>query len=170
MNACTPIEIRTATLGDMPLLGKFGAALVALHHEWDPHRFIASGSKTPAAYSGWLERQLGNAEVVILVAEVEGIVIAYAYAGLEGYDYMALRGPAGVVYDVFVQPDRRKSGVGRALLLAAIRGLEACGATQVVLSTAHRNAEAQRLFAAIGFRPTMIEMALTIKYRADRTE
>lgn len=83
---------------------------------------------------------------------------------------MALRGPVGVVCDVFVQPDRRKSGVGQALLLAVIRGIEAGGATQVGFSTAHRNAEAQRLFAAIGFRPTMIETALTIKDRADRSE
>jgi hypothetical protein len=32
------------------------------------------------------------------------------------------------------------------------------GAPQVVLHTADRNETAQRLFAAAGFRPTMLEM------------
>ena len=34
------------------------------------------------------------------------------------------------------------------------------GRTQVVLLTKTRNEEAQRLFASLGFRPTMVEMTL----------
>jgi RimJ/RimL family protein N-acetyltransferase len=39
-----------------------------------------------------------------------------------------------------------------------IRELEALGAPRIVLSTMVRNESAQRLFAAVGFRPTMLEM------------
>ncbi|APG87565.1 histone acetyltransferase HPA2 (plasmid) [Sinorhizobium americanum CCGM7] len=104
-----------------------------------------------------MESQLGK-DVVILVAEHAGSLVGYTYAGLEGFDYMTLRGPAGVVHDIFVDPDRRKEGIGRALLQATIYELIARGAHQIVLSTAFRNEAAQRLFAAAGFRPTMIEM------------
>jgi ribosomal protein S18 acetylase RimI-like enzyme len=100
--------------------------------------------------------QAGAGEDV--VAEQDGEVVGYTYAGVEGFDYMALRGPAGVLYDIVVDPTRRGQGVGRALLDATIAELAARGAPRVVLSTAQRNEAAQRLFAAAGFRPTMIEM------------
>ena len=71
---------------------------------------------------------------------------------------MALRGPAGVIHDLVVDPHHRREGLGTALLQAALRTLAERGAPRVVLSTAKRNEAAQRLFASAGFRATMIEM------------
>jgi ribosomal protein S18 acetylase RimI-like enzyme len=85
-------------------------------------------------------------------------VIGYTYAGMEGFDYMSLRGPAGVLYDIVVDPGHRGQGVGRQLLDATLSALEVKGAPRVVLSTAEQNEPAQRLFASAGFRRTMIEM------------
>jgi len=85
-------------------------------------------------------------------------VIGYTYAGVEGTDYMALRGPAGALYDIVVDPAHRKQGVGRMLLDATLEALRAKGAPRVVLSTAERNEPAQHLFERAGFRRTMIEM------------
>ncbi|HEX5004498.1 MAG TPA: GNAT family N-acetyltransferase, partial [Gemmatimonadales bacterium] len=72
--------------------------------------------------------------------------------------WMALRGPAGALYDLVVDPDHRRGGVGRTLLDAALAALARLGAPRVVLSTAERNEPAQRLFLGAGFRPTMREM------------
>jgi ribosomal protein S18 acetylase RimI-like enzyme len=85
-------------------------------------------------------------------------VIGYCYAQIEGTDYMALRGPAGVIHDLMVDPAQQGQGVGRTLLDATRVLLATRGVRQVVLSTAARNEAAQRLFARVGFRPTMIEM------------
>jgi ribosomal protein S18 acetylase RimI-like enzyme len=85
-------------------------------------------------------------------------VLGYTYAGVEGYDYMALRGPAGALYDIVVDPAHRGHGIGRMLLDATLAALAARGAPRAVLSTAERNEAAQRLFARAGFRRTMIEM------------
>jgi len=85
-------------------------------------------------------------------------VVGYTYAGVEGNDYMSLRGPAGVLHDIVVDPAHRGQGVGRVLLDATLEALKAKGAPRVVLSTAERNESAQRLFARAGFRRTMIEM------------
>jgi ribosomal protein S18 acetylase RimI-like enzyme len=71
---------------------------------------------------------------------------------------MSLRGPAGVVHDIVVDPTHRGLGIGAMLLEAAVAALEARGAPRVVLSTAERNEAAQRLFAKAGFRRTMVEM------------
>jgi ribosomal protein S18 acetylase RimI-like enzyme len=71
---------------------------------------------------------------------------------------MSLRGPAGILYDIVVDPAHRGQGIGRLLLDAALAALEARGAPRVLLSTAQGNEAAQRLFEHAGFRRTMIEM------------
>lgn len=150
--------IRPAAPADLAAVGRLGALLVRIHHDFDPKRFIAATPETEQGYGSFLGSQLGKPNVVILVAELDGVVLGYTYAGLEGRDYLMLRGPAGVLYDIVVDPARRGHGVGRLLLDATLAALKARGASQVVLSTAERNESAQRLFARAGFRRTMIEM------------
>jgi len=152
------ITIRPATPTDAPTLGRLGALLVKTHHDFDPRRFIAATPQTERGYGSFLATQINETNVILLVAERDGEVLGYTYAGLEGQDYMSLRGPAGALYDIVVDPAHRGQGVGRMLLDATLRELEAKGAPRVVLSTAEQNEPAQRLFAHAGFRRTMIEM------------
>jgi ribosomal protein S18 acetylase RimI-like enzyme len=150
--------IRRAEAGAVAVIGRLGALLVRTHHEFDPKRFIAPTAGTEHGYGSYLGTQLSKPNVIVLVAERDGEVIGYTYAGIEGVDYMALRGPAGALYDIVVDPVHRGQGIGRLLLDATLAALEAAGAPRVVLSTAERNEPAQRLFARTGFRRTMIEM------------
>jgi ribosomal protein S18 acetylase RimI-like enzyme len=142
----------------MPAIGRLGALLVRTHHDFDPKRFIAATPRTESGYGSFLGTQLDAPNIVILAAERDGEVIGYTYAGVEDTDYMSLRGPAGVLYDIVVDPAHRGQGVGRMLLDATLEALKARGAPRVVLSTAERNAPAQHLFERAGFRRTMIEM------------
>jgi ribosomal protein S18 acetylase RimI-like enzyme len=152
------VVLRPATRADLPALGRLGALLVRTHHELDPARFIAATRHTEQGYASYLGSQLEDPSVLVLVAERDGKVLGYTYAAVEGNDYMALRGPAGVLHDIVVDPEHRREGVGRMLLDATLAWLDGRGVPRVVLSTAERNEPAQRLFAAAGFRRTMIEM------------
>ena len=161
-----PVTIRRATPADLPAIGRLGALLVQIHYEFDPLRFIPATPQTPRGYASFLGTQLDEPDLIVLVADRGGDVLGYTYAGLEGRDYMSLRGPAGVLYDIVVDPAHRGEGIGRMLLDATLAALTARGAPRVVLSTAERNAPAQRLFARAGFRRTMIEMTRELGERA----
>ena len=150
--------VRRATKADLPVLGRLGALLVKTHHDLDTRRFIDVTPQTEAGYAYYLGTQLAAPNIAVLVAERDGAVIGYAYTGVEGRDYMSLRGPAGVLYDILVDPEHRGQGIGRKLLEAALAFLKEHGAPRVVLSTAEQNEAAQHLFASAGFRRTMIEM------------
>ena len=152
------VTIRPAAPADIEALGRLGAMLVQVHHAFDPRRFIAPTPQTPGRYGGFLAGQLKRKDALVLAAEEDGAVVGYAYAGLEGNDWLTLRGPAGVIYDLMVDPARRRRGVGLRLLTETIDALRRLGAPQVMLSTAQPNAAAQKLFAKAGFRPTLIEM------------
>jgi ribosomal protein S18 acetylase RimI-like enzyme len=152
------MHIRPATPDDATRLGELGAMLVELHHGFDADRFLAPTAQTARGYGRFLVSQIDRDGVLVLVAEDAEGVWGYVYGAMEGDDWMALRGPAGVVYDLVVDPSRRRQGLGRRLLEEALSFLETRGAPRLVLSTAEQNVEAQRLFAAAGFRRTMIEM------------
>src|SRR5689334_4074764 len=97
--------IRRATKDDAGALGRLGALLVQEHHDFDGRRFLTSAPDTPAHYGSFLKSQLQYEHVVLLVAEHQRRVIGYGYGAIEGYDYMALRGPAAVLHDLIVDPD-----------------------------------------------------------------
>jgi GNAT superfamily N-acetyltransferase len=155
------IHIRPATRADEAALGRYGAALMRQHHASDPRRFILT-DRPEAGYGRFLVSQLAEPDCAVLVAEESGEVVGYLFAAIEGTSWRDLRGPCGFVHDVFVREDVRHKGAGRALLDAAVAWIRARGLSQVVLWSKSRNDVAQRLFAGIGFRPTMVEMTLDL--------
>ena len=96
--------------------------------------------------------------MAIFVAERDGEVLGYVYAGIEPHSWKELREEAGFIHDILVDERGRRGGLARALLDRAFEWLRERGQPRVVLWTADRNAAAQRLFEALGFRRTMIEM------------
>jgi ribosomal protein S18 acetylase RimI-like enzyme len=152
------VAVRSATRADLPRVGRLGALLVEAHHALDPAALPAPATCTAADYAAFLEGRLADPDALVLVAHDREDVVGYAYAEIEGTDHMALRGPAGVLHDLIVDPAHRGRAVGRLLLEAALEALAARGVPRVVLSAAERNAVAQGLFERAGFRRTMVEM------------
>ena len=154
--------ISHAKESDRAALGRLGALLVTEHHQFDPQRFIAPIPDLAERYGDFLIAQSKRPEMRVLVAERGGEVVGYAFGGMEGNDYMALRGPAGVIYDLVVDPDHRREGIGGALIARMLEALAELGAPRALLFTADKNHVAQALFDKIGFRRTMIEMTLEL--------
>jgi len=151
------VVIRPATRGDMPRVAELAGGLVRMHHAVDPARFLLP-ERVEEGYAWWLERELGRAEAAVIVATMADQIIGYAYGTREGRDWNALLDEHGAIHDVFVAEQARRSGTGRKLVEGMIVELQRRGAPRIVLSTMIGNEPAQRLFAACGFRATMLEM------------
>ena len=96
--------VRRATVADLPTVGRLGALLVEEHYDFDSLRFLPASDRTPAGYASFMSTQLKDPDISVLVADDAGDVIGYSYAAVEGADYMSLRGPAGVMHDIIVDP------------------------------------------------------------------
>jgi ribosomal protein S18 acetylase RimI-like enzyme len=153
----TSITIRAASAADGEALGRMGAALARLHHDYDATRFMLPDD-IEAGYQWWLRREIDNKKAVVLVAEREGGLVGYGYGRLEGKDWNRLLDRHGELVDLWVAPAARRAGVGEQLVEAVVAALLERGAPRVLLGTAAPNVAAQRLFARLGFRPTMVEM------------
>ena len=153
------ISIRPASKSDVVALGRLGAALMRQHHASDPRRFILT-DRPEEGYGRFLVSQLANPGCLVLVAERENEVLGYVFAGIEPTSWRDLRGPCGFIHDVYVHESARRQGTGQALVRAAIAWAHSRGKAQVVLWSKSGNDGAQRMFAKLGFRETMIEMTL----------
>ena len=77
---------------------------------------------------------------------------------MEPKDWNDLLDPYGALHDIFIDASSRRKGVARQLALETFARLEKMGAPRIVLKTAAKNESAQKFFASLGFRDTMIEM------------
>ena len=134
--------------------------------EWQLYRELRLGAlqESPEAFgstyaheaglseSDWasrLSRGAHSTQDLPLVAEVNEEPCGLAWVRLEGEAPAIAR-----LYQMWVVPARRRQGVGRALLEAAVAWARAAGARAVALDVTCDNADAIGLYASVGFIPT----------------
>jgi len=150
--------IRRATVADVASAAMLGAEIVRHHHRTNPSRFFLTAD-VEESYQWWLTRQLERPEAVVLLAEQDGRVVGYAYGALEPRDWSVLLDQHGALHDLFVAPEARRAGVGRALVNTLIEELIALGARLLVLRVMVQNEPARRLAETCGFASTMLELS-----------
>jgi GNAT superfamily N-acetyltransferase len=161
------ITVRPARSEDAEALGRMGAALVRQHHGFDPQRFMLTDD-VEAGYRWWLGKEMKSKRAVVLVAERDGEVIGYTYGTVEERDWSTLRDRCGGLHDIWVDEAARGTGAGRMLAEATVQRFAELGVPRVILMSAAKNEGAQRFFARLGWRPTMVEMTREIPEPGDR--
>ena len=150
--------IRRASAADLEAVGRMGALLMRMHHEFDRDRFMAPGPRSEHGYGSFLGSQIGESDALVLVAEREAEVVGYLYAAIEGPSWKDLRDRAGYIHDILVEEQHRGAAIAEDLMNAAFAWMREHHVPRVVLGTAANNARGQRFLERLGFRPTMVEM------------
>jgi ribosomal protein S18 acetylase RimI-like enzyme len=151
------IQIRKASRRDLYKIAKLAGELVRQHYGFDRQRFMFIPNPE-AGYEWWFGKELANKKALIYCARLDGELVGYAYARLEPRDWNSLLDAHGALHDVLVAEGARRRGVAKLLVERVLRELKQRGAPRVVLHTSVKNRGAQKLFAAVGFRKTMLEM------------
>lgn len=152
------MEIRPATLADVPAVLPMVRKLCELHRGWDRAKYdFRDGIEE--MYRGWLTARATDARAVFLVAEREGRgPVAFLIGTVEREIPIYRLGEFGFVHDLWVEEAYRNEGVARRLVMHAIEAFGAIGVRQVRLDTAAPNEAARRLFESCGFRASVVEM------------
>lgn len=150
--------IRRAGLGDVDRAAALGTEIVKHHHRTNPSRFFWH-SGVEEGYAWWLRQEIERADAVVLLAEQKGRVVGYAYGAVEPRDWSVLLDEHGALHDLFVVPEARRSGIGKALVQALVDALTEKGAALLVLRVMIQNEPARKLAESFGFATTMLELS-----------
>jgi len=133
-------EIRRATVADLDLVAPL----------FDAYRQFYGCSPDLELARGFLGERLDRGESVVFVAVASGNGVGF----VQLYPTFTSIGVkrAWILNDLYVSPDARRHGVGRALLDAARTMAEETGAAWMELATAKDNARAQALYRKCGYR------------------
>lgn len=154
------VTVRRGKTGDEKTVAEFLVKLVAQHVEYDPLRFADFVTAEGAA--AFYATRFDADESRVLVAEIEGEIVGFAYLEFEERNYEALVEGGVWLHDIFVEKAFRSSGVGKALMDAAIAVAAEMGGNKLLLTAAAKNEVARNFFESFGFRATMIEMTLNL--------
>lgn len=110
--------------------------------------------------------RLHRNESVILVAESRSGELV-GFCQLYPSFCSVLAQPIYVLYDLFVLPSARQSGVGRALLQAAAARAKADGKARMDLTTARTNKAAQSLYESLGWVQDDVFLAYNLRVVKD---
>jgi len=135
------VHIRESVREDLPALGK-------LFDEYRQFYQLPTDVQKATAY---LEARLGARESVVLIAADEAGQLL-GFTQLYPTWCSLLAGPVYVLYDLYVAPQARRRGVGRALLKAATERGRRDGKLRMTLSTAKTNADAQSVYESLGWQ------------------
>jgi len=158
--------VRPAAEDDWRSVGALAELLVQTHYSFDRERFVHPDTLRADAYVARLRDEIVGGLAMVYVAEIDGGVAGYVFAGIEPENWKELRREAGYIHDLVVSDAHRRRGVARALVASALDWFDARGVARVMLWTAPSNSGAQALFRSVGFRPTMIEMTLDATRRS----
>ena len=123
-----PCRIRPASLADVSALAELERACFS-----DP--WTAAGIRETIQY------------------ETARTFVAQDSAGIVGYVIARISGQEGEILDLAVLPERRRRGIGQALLAAVWNALQRDGVKELYLEVRESNVAAIELYRRQGFRP-----------------
>lgn len=135
------VTVRQARLADVAMVAPL----------FDAYRQFYEQPADLALATAFIEERLRHAESTLLIAE-NGQGLPAGFAQLYPSFCSVAAAPIHVLYDLFVAPGIRGTGVGRALMEAAQDFASAAGSVRMDLTTARDNHRAQALYSSTGWQ------------------
>ena len=154
------VTVRRAVREDARAIAEYAIKLIAQHQDYDPRRF--SRFVTEKQAERFYGSQTKATDAAVLVAELEGKIIGFAYIQFEAKDYANLLENAAWLHDIYIDEAARRFNVGKHLVEKSMEVARELGADKLMLSVAAENAYAREFFERKGFRTTMVEMMLDL--------
>ncbi len=150
------VTVRRAVTQDARTIAEYAIKLVVQHQDYDAHRFsrLATVEQAERFYGS----QIKVNDAVVLVAELEDVIIGFAYLQFEAKDHANLLENAAWLHDIYIDEAARGHNAGKSLIEESIEIAKELGADKLMLSVAAKNDYGRKFFERNRFRTTMVEM------------
>jgi GNAT superfamily N-acetyltransferase len=159
------VTVRRAVSEDVRTIAELAIKLVVQHQEYDSRRFSRLATEKQAEW--FYGKQTEANDAAVLVAELDGKIVGFAYVQFDAKDYANLLENAAWLHDIYIDKAARGFNAGKLLIENSIEVAKELGADKLMLSVAAKNNFAKDFFERNGFRLTMVEMMLDLTGNAD---
>ena len=158
------VEIRRATLDDIPELSRLVAALAAWEEALDSRaRFDWDGIRDAP---NWLKLVLNREHHAIWVATSESRLVGHLWIRLKRQADGALPQSIGYISQAFMEESFRGRGLMKPMLEEAFEWFRNLGITVITLSVLHRNWVGVTAWHRLGFSDWREERRMDLKPRS----
>jgi ribosomal protein S18 acetylase RimI-like enzyme len=155
------MTIRLGTSADikrvLPLMKKHRA----LHAEWDAPQY-AIRPDADRLFQLWLGPATEDPRAILILAEQDKRIIGYLAAMVESDLPIFVNDEYAVIKGMWVEPEARRHGVGKALVKRACEEYVAMGVPQLRIRTATDNEAGRRMLQSCGFRVATIDLMIEL--------
>jgi ribosomal protein S18 acetylase RimI-like enzyme len=142
-------SVRRAQARDLDALAELFGELLAHHAAIEPAFRVRADARE--RIPRLLARQLGDPDAAIFVGEEPRGLVGFCSVRVERAEAALVESARAEIADLAVRAERRRSGVGRALVEAARAWVRSRGAERLEVRVAVRNPEGQAFWRALGF-------------------
>lgn len=154
--------IRLAQEADADRIGGLWLDMVEYHQAFDAITFRAADNGADL-YAQRILQRLSDPWTCILVAEVDGGIVAYAFglvADITTEMFQPLR--SGLLADIYVMPKHRRQGLGKALVAKMSDWFQTQNVVHFEWHVSAQNPVAIQFWKSIGGKATMLRMRAEI--------
>ena len=149
--------IRPSRRQDAAAAAAIWADTARQHHGFDAEAWCWAEDAQAQWMASFIDL-LDRPEMLMLTAERDGLLVAFAVAQIKPRSAVYAEGREGFIWDLGVRRDCRRQGLGRKLMDATFAELKARGVSDVILHVAAANKAATKLYESMGMRVIMHRM------------
>lgn len=147
------ITTRTATIADIPLLRQFEQGVVKAERPFDP-----TFQPDPIQYYN-LEAMIDSPDCELIVAELDGNVVASGYARIDPADrHYLLYSTLAYLGFMYVLPEHRGKGINLVIMNTLAEWAKSRGLTEMRLDVYAGNTPAIHAYEKAGFTGILLTM------------
>ncbi|HPQ69257.1 MAG TPA: GNAT family N-acetyltransferase [bacterium] len=150
------ITIRLADRYDLNSVVKMWVELMELTAEFNPRYRLRSGAEE--AQRALFADMLARDDSFLMVADVDGKLIAFANGYLTQPYKTFAQAPIGVIENLYVRESFRRRGLGREVSTRAAAWLTHFGATEVHVNVVPKNIDSLKFWRALGYEVHRVAM------------
>jgi ribosomal protein S18 acetylase RimI-like enzyme len=143
--------IRAATRRDIPAIVALGEELLDFHRVRDP--FFTRAANSSRLFAKFVEGNIRNDAVRVLVATVEGKIAGYCQGMLEQHPPVLAEPRYGQILDFMVAAEYRRAGIGEQMFNTLCDWFHARGMHRIEVRHSTANESAARFWSKMGFQP-----------------
>jgi len=145
------IKIRKAKQSDTESILTLWAEMMDFHANYDKHYSRTESSKK--GFRKFVSENISSKKSLVLVASYNKNIVAYTIASIVKYPIVLQKKQFGAVYELTVQTEFRRNGIGKQLFAETQKWFKKRGVNRIELSVLRKNPISSKFWKKMGFEP-----------------